>query len=322
MRKAKTDAFGAAADRGSAALSPARDPRRPGSRRHRGRDASARPEPPSTVTSPPRDFGPGAPTTYFTDPGRDHGRSDVRTAYVAAEHADPAPLDRRALGGGPGLERRGPLPRLERHPEQPADALARGGRPRLRVPEPANNSNGNTFDSQGRQLSCEHLTRRVVRYEHDGAVDGAGRRYNGKRLNSPNDVVPHPDGSVWFTDPPYGAQLYEGMADAPAARATRGPAQPALGQPAGISRGGASCRMRVSRRSERPDRPGVTDDQVPDPNGLCFSPDYKKLYVCRTGKGPGDTGPGGKGDIYAFDVGDGQLRSRTRGCSRIASSTA
>ena len=79
---------------------------------------------------------------------------------------------------------------------------------------PANNSNGNTFDFEGRQLSCEHLTRRVVRYEHDGSVTIIADAYNGKRLNSPNDVVAHPDGSYWFTDPPYGGQLYEGQADA------------------------------------------------------------------------------------------------------------
>jgi gluconolactonase len=80
---------------------------------------------------------------------------------------------------------------------------------------PSNNSNGNTFDFQGRQLSCEHLTRRVVRYEHDGAITIIADSYQGKRLNSPNDVVPHPDGSYWFTDPPYGGQLYEGTPDAP-----------------------------------------------------------------------------------------------------------
>src|SRR5262249_58825132 len=72
---------------------------------------------------------------------------------------------------------------------------------------PSNNSNGNTFDFQGRQLSCEHLTRRVVRYEHDGSITVLAESFEGKRLNSPNDIVPHPDGSYWFTDPPYGGQL-------------------------------------------------------------------------------------------------------------------
>src|SRR5262249_32002733 len=70
------------------------------------------------------------------------------------------------------------------------------------------------FDFQGRQLSCEHLTRRVVRYEHDGTATVLADSYSGKRLNSPNDIVAHPDGSYWFTDPPYGGQLYEGEPDA------------------------------------------------------------------------------------------------------------
>src|SRR5499425_3162259 len=75
-------------------------------------------------------------------------------------------------------------------------------------------SNGNTFDYQGRQLSCEHGGRRVVRYEPNGTVTVVAEKFQGKRLNSPNDVVPHPDGSYWFTDPPYGGQLYEGAPDA------------------------------------------------------------------------------------------------------------
>ena len=66
---------------------------------------------------------------------------------------------------------------------------------------PSNHSNGNTFDFQGRQISCEHLTRRVVRFELDGSATVIADSYDGKRLNSPNDVVPHPDGSIWFTDP-------------------------------------------------------------------------------------------------------------------------
>jgi hypothetical protein len=96
---------------------------------------------------------------------------------------------------------------------------------------PSNNSNGNTFDFQGRQLSCEHLTRRVVRYENDGSISLIADKYNGKRLNSPNDVVPHPDGSYWFTDPPYGGQLYEGAPDAAGGPSNaRGRLQPRLGQ--------------------------------------------------------------------------------------------
>ena len=66
---------------------------------------------------------------------------------------------------------------------------------------PSGYSNGNTFDFEGRQLSCEHGGRRVVRYEHNGTVTVIADKFNGKRLNSPNDIAVHPDGGVWFTDP-------------------------------------------------------------------------------------------------------------------------
>ena len=108
---------------------------------------------------------------------------------------------------------------------------------------PSNNSNGNTFDFQGRQLSCEHLTRRVVRYELDGSATIIARRFNGKRLNSPNDVVPHPDGSYWFTDPPYGAQFYEGTVDAAGGPANKaGRLNPRLASRRSSAATSASCR--------------------------------------------------------------------------------
>jgi gluconolactonase len=78
---------------------------------------------------------------------------------------------------------------------------------------PSYNSNGNSFDFQGRQLSCEHFNRRVVRWEHDGTMTVIADSYDGKPLNSPNDIVPNPDGSIWFTDPPYGGSLAEGHPD-------------------------------------------------------------------------------------------------------------
>ena len=180
---------------------------------------------------------------------------------------------------------------------------------------PSNNSNGNSFDFQGRQLSCEHLTRRVVRYEHDGTASVLADNFNGKKFNSPNDVVAHPDGSYWFTDPPYGGQLYEGEPDAPSgASNAAGKLNPRIGQPAGFVPGNRELPTNCYRidPSGRLDLV-VTEDQVPDPNGLAFSPDYKKLYVVSTGKGPGDTGPGGKGDVFVFDVGaDNKLSNQKR----------
>jgi len=261
--------------------------------------------PPSTITSPPRDFGPGgAPTTYFTDP-------DVLTIEPAFNglRQPNAPIQRLWTGAlwseGPAWSGQG---RYLVWSDIPNNRQLRWLEDDARVTvfrSPSNNSNGNTFDFAGRQLSCEHLTRRVVRYELDGSVSVIADSYNGKRLNSPNDVVPHPDGSYWFTDPPYGGQLYEGTTDAPGGPSNRaGRINPRLGQPPGmglVSRELPTSVYRVDR-SGRVDLV-VGEDQVPDPNGLVFSPDYKKLYVISTGKGPGDTGPGGKDEMYVFDVG-------------------
>jgi gluconolactonase len=169
---------------------------------------------------------------------------------------------------------------------------------------PAQNSNGNTFDFQGRQLSCEHLTRRVVRYEHDGTITVIAEAFDGKRFNSPNDIVAHPDGSYWFTDPPYGGQLYEGQPDGAGGPSnTAGRLNPRIGQPPEAGR----MKRELPTAVYRVDSAGkvtqvATEAQVPDPNGLAFSPDFKRLYVASTGKGPGDTGPGGRGDMFVFDV--------------------
>ena len=78
--------------------------------------------------------------------------------------------------------------------------------------EPSNNSNGNTIDPQGRLVTCEHRARRVSRTELDGTITVVADKYNGKRLNSPNDVVVASNGSIWFTDPTYGiGGNYEGL---------------------------------------------------------------------------------------------------------------
>lgn len=261
--------------------------------------------PPSTVTTPPRDFSPnGAPTTYFWDP--DVIAVDPSFNGLAQPNA---PIQRLWTGAlwaeGPAWNAQG---RYLLWSDIPNNRQMRWIEDNGRVSvfrTPSNNSNGNSFDFQGRQLSCEHLTRRVVRYELDGSVSVLAERFDGKRLNSPNDIVPHPDGSYWFTDPPYGGQLYEGAPDV-----AGGPTNPngrlrnRLGQAAEIG----AARRELPTNCYRIDPSGrvdlvITEAQVPDPNGLCFSPDYRKLYVASTGKGPGDTGPGGKGDVHVFDVG-------------------
>ncbi len=171
---------------------------------------------------------------------------------------------------------------------------------------PSNNSNGNSFDFQGRHISTEDFFRRVVRWEHDGTMKVIADSYDGKPLNSPNDLVPHPDGSIWFTDPPYGDRLPEGHPDeAGGPTNPQGLLNPRIGAENAGALGGR--RRELSTNVYRWDPSGgldvvVSEDQLPDPNGICFSPDYKTLYVISTGRGPGDAGPGGKRVIYAFDV--------------------
>jgi len=119
-------------------------------------------------------------------------------------------------------------------------------------------SNGNTFDYEGRQLSVEHGGRRVVRYEYDGSVTVIADHWHGGRLNSPNDIVVHPDGSIWFTDPPFGIRgNYEGF----------------------------KAQSEVKPAVYRVDKTGQMDiitDEMAGPNGVCFSNDYKKVYIADT----------------------------------------
>ena len=121
---------------------------------------------------------------------------------------------------------------------------------------PSNNSNGNTRDQQGRLVTCEHGARRVTRTEHDGSITILADRFDGRQLNAPNDVVVHEDGGIWFTDPGYGIIWnYEGH-KAPFELDT--------------------CVYRIDPATL--DVTMVTD-ALEKPNGLCFSPDYQKLYI-------------------------------------------
>jgi gluconolactonase len=260
---------------------------------------------PTVISNPPRDFGPDAPpTTYFTDP-------DILTVDPAFNSLIQANTSIKRLWTG-ALWTEGPAWSSQGKylvwSDIPNNRQFRWLEDDGRVSvfrSPSNNSNGNTFDSQGRQLSCEHLTRRVVRYEHDGSITIIADAYQGKRLNSPNDVAVHKDGSIWFTDPPYGGQLYEGAPDASGGPTNlSGRLNQRAGQPAEIG----VFKRELPTNVYRVDPGGridivVSEDLVPDPNGLTFSPDYRKLYIASTGKGPGDTGAGGKGEIYVFDIG-------------------
>ena len=146
---------------------------------------------------------------------------------------------------------------------------------------PSDYANGHTRDRQGRLVSCEHLTRRVTRTEHDGSITVLADRFDGRPLNAPNDVVVASDGSVWFTDPGYGILSdYEGR-------------RAALELPTAVyrldpERGGAEP---VVRDLERP-------------NGLCFAPDESRLYVVDSGSAPRA--------IHVYDVAEGRVGAGRR----------
>lgn len=140
---------------------------------------------------------------------------------------------------------------------------------------PANYSNGNSRDTNGRLISCEHGGRRVTRTEHDGTITVLIDSYQGKKLNAPNDVIVHPDGHIWFTDPGYGSMVnYEGQ---------KAPLE---------------LKEAVYRLNPETGQATIATDELKKPNGLCFSPDYNKLYITDTNAVPGK--------IMVYDVVDGQ----------------
>jgi gluconolactonase len=147
--------------------------------------------------------------------------------------------------------------------------------------QPANHTNGHTRDREGRLVSCEHGGRRVTRTEHDGTIRVLADRWQGKQLNSPNDVVVKSDGSVWFTDPPYGILTdYEGHR-----------AESEIG----------ACH--VYRLDPTTGALDAVADDFDKPNGIAFSPDERLLYVVDTGA---SHDPHGRRHIRVFDVEDGR----------------
>ncbi|MBU8543380.1 MULTISPECIES: SMP-30/gluconolactonase/LRE family protein [Roseomonadaceae] len=146
--------------------------------------------------------------------------------------------------------------------------------------KPSGNANGHTRDRQGRIVACEHGGRRVIRIEYDGAITVIADQFEGKRLNSPNDVVVKSDGSIWFTDPPFGiGGFYEGERHTPELPHTN-----------------------VYRVDGQSGEITLVADDVDHPNGLAFSPDESILYVIESRSEPRN--------ILAYDCDGTRLSNR------------
>ncbi|MEZ4510923.1 MAG: SMP-30/gluconolactonase/LRE family protein [Chloroflexota bacterium] len=151
---------------------------------------------------------------------------------------------------------------------------------------PSDNANGHTRDRQGRLVSCEHATNRVTRTEYDGTVTVLMDSFGGKPLNAPNDVVVHPDGHIWFTDPGYGSLMhYEGNK-----RPLQLPAN-------------------VYRLNPDTSEATVVVGDIEKPNGLCFSPDYQRLFIADSGA---SHKLGHPRQIFVYEVVDGKQLANGR----------
>jgi len=159
--------------------------------------------------------------------------------------------------------------------------------------QPSHHSNGNTLDLQGRLVTCEHSLHRISRTEPDGTVVTLVDRYRGNRLNSPNDVVVRSDGTIWFTDPPYGI----------------------LTSDEGYQRESELEANYVFRFDPAAGKLDIVADDFYMPNGLAFSPDEKTLYVSESGCSHYAQAPR---HIRAFDVVDGRRLANGREFVNVA----
>jgi gluconolactonase len=232
-----------------------------------------------------RDFGPGAPPVRYPEPDvivldPAFKRYKVGSSPITRLHTGMLWAEGPAWSGAGGYLMWSDIPNNVQHRWLAED----GHLSTLR--KPAGHSNGNTFDRESRQISCEHGNRRVVRYERAGSVTVLADKFNGKPFNAPNDVVVHPDGGIWFTDPGYGSLgNYEG------------------------NRGELLLKEAVYRIDPAGGKVTLVTDALFKPNGLCFSPDYKKLYVADTGATHYENAPR---NIQVFDVADGSKLANGR----------
>lgn len=268
--------------------------------------------PPSVVSQPPRQWGRSAAPAYVPDPdviALDPSFRDV--TYFASSIR--RIWDRSSWTEGPAWSGEGRFLLFSDVVQSKAMRYIWETDEITEFRSESYASNGNCFDFQGRLITCEDFFRRVIRWEHDGSVTVLADRFEGQGLNSPNDLAVHPDGSIWFTDPGYGTNITEGHADAPG-----GPTNPdgrirwnigreLIGEIGGTRR----QEDRVFRIAPNGKLKAVLREaDLRGPNGLAFSPDYKKLYVASTGKGPGQK-QGGDSAIHVFDVqGDGLAGGR------------
>jgi gluconolactonase len=247
--------------------------------------AAAKPElgtPPSVVTQPPRQWGKDATPDVFPDP--DILTLDDSFTRLIVRYA---PITRLGTGflwtEGPAWSGEGLYLLFS---DVQGDTQYRYVWPSGAIEpfrKPSYYSNGNGFDFQGRQLSCQHYFRRVVRWELDGSMTVIADQFEGNSLNAPNDIAAHPDGSIWFTDPGAGASLSEGHPDvAGGPQNPTGLYDPRLGDPGtGL---GAAVRRELPANVYRWDPSGkleiaVPADKIKGCNGICFSPDYKRVYI-------------------------------------------